>query len=253
MPFIQEEDRKALRDHFAAQLQNPVKLVMFTQRKSKLVLPFSHECQFCEETRGLVEELAGLSDHLTAEIYDFVRDQEAVATYGIDKIPAIALVGEKDSRIRYFGIPAGYEFTALVEDLVDVSRGTTSLSPTTKENLARVDTDVHIQVYETPTCPYCPLAVRVSHQMALENDHIRADTVEAIEFPHLAHRYRVMGVPKVVINETIQFEGALPEHLFLLYVLQAADRLDEEDQALLKELEEQQAAARRRIEPVKLA
>jgi len=58
--------------------------------------------------------------------------------------------------------------------------------------------------------------------MALESDKVRADVVEVSEFPHLAQRYHVFGVPKVVINERIQFEGAVPEKMFLSYVLQAA-------------------------------
>jgi hypothetical protein len=60
--------------------------------------------------------------------------------------------------------------------------------------------------------------------MAMENPHITADVVEAIEFPHLSQKYRVMGVPKVVINETTEFEGALPEPAFLNHVEKAAGK-----------------------------
>lgn len=63
--------------------------------------------------------------------------------------------------------------------------------------------------------------MRTAHQMAMVSDRIRADMVEATEFPHLAMRYNVYGVPKVVINETVTFEGAVPEQVFLDYVLQA--------------------------------
>ncbi len=55
----------------------------------------------------------------------------------------------------------------------------------------------------------------MAHQMALESDKVRAEVVEATEFPHLTHRYRVMAVPKVVINDVVEFEGALPEAMFL--------------------------------------
>jgi predicted DsbA family dithiol-disulfide isomerase len=65
--------------------------------------------------------------------------------------------------------------------------------------------------------------------MAVENDHIRADAIEAQEFPHMAQRYGIYGVPKVVINETTSFEGALPEPLFLLFVLQAAGKLTDQE------------------------
>ncbi len=78
-----------------------------------------------------------------------------------------------------------------------------------------IDRPMHIQVFVTPTCPYCPRAVRLTHQFAMKSDLIRADMIESTEFPQLANRYEVMAVPKVVINDTIFSEGALPEPHFL--------------------------------------
>jgi hypothetical protein len=60
--------------------------------------------------------------------------------------------------------------------------------------------------------------------MAIENPHIRGDVVEASEFPHLVQKYHIMGVPKTVVNESIQFEGAVPEDRFLAEVLKAQKR-----------------------------
>ncbi|MDR7463775.1 MAG: thioredoxin family protein [Armatimonadota bacterium] len=124
--------------------------------------------------------------------------------------------------MRYYGIPAGFEFAAFLEDLVAVSRRDSGLSPQTRQALAGLARDVHIQVFVTPTCPYCPRAARLAHAMALESPRVRADVIDASEYPDLAQRYSVYGVPKVVINETTQFEGALPEAAFLAAVLQAA-------------------------------
>jgi len=59
--------------------------------------------------------------------------------------------------------------------------------------------------------------------MAVASEHITADVVEITEFPELAQRYHVYGVPKVVINDTVEFEGALPEPRFLLEVLRALE------------------------------
>lgn len=92
------------------------------------------------------------------------------------------------------------------------------MQPAVKEQVRAVGGPVHIQVFVTPTCPYCPKAVRIAHQMSIENPNIRSDMVEAAEFPYLANRYAVMTVPKVVINETVSFEGALDEEQFLQYV-----------------------------------
>ena len=65
--------------------------------------------------------------------------------------------------------------------------------------------------------------MRLAHQMAIESDLIRADMVEAIEFPHLANKYSVYGVPRSVFNETVHLEGAVPEPLFLQKLLEAAE------------------------------
>ncbi len=224
MALIRDEDRNVLTDLFAQELVSPVKLVMFTQRRSALIVPAIDVCEFCEQTEQLVREVAGLSHSLSVEVHDFVTDEAKAKSYGVDKIPAIALIAGEDYGVRFYGIPSGYEFTTLIEDIVDVSRGTTGLSPETKTELRRLDTDVHIQVFITPTCPYCPGAVRIAHQIAIESKRVRADVIEVTEFPHLAHRYNVLGVPKVVLNETAGFEGALPEAMFVQEVLKAVGR-----------------------------
>jgi glutaredoxin-like protein len=211
MPLLKEKDREAVKKEFE-KLKDDVTLIVFTQEL---------ECEYCKETRELVEELASLSDKIKFEVYNFAIDKEKALEYGIDKIPAIVVKGARDYGIRFYGIPAGYEFTTLVEDIIDVSNGESGLLNQTKEKIKTIDKPVHIQVFVTPTCPYCPSAVRTAHKMAMENPLIRADMVEVIEFPHLAHKYGVMGVPKVVINDKISFEGALPEPHFLQHVLLA--------------------------------
>ncbi len=217
MPLISAKDAEHLRHEFEESLVNPVKLLMFTQ---------TIECQFCAETRQIVEEIAGLSDKITADIYNFVTDKAVADLYGVDKIPAIAILGqhdgeEKDYGIRFYGIPSGYEFTTIIEDIIDVSVGESGLKPKTKEAVAALAEPVHFQVFVTPTCPYCTQAVRLAHKLAMESDLIRADMIEAIEFPHLASKYHVHGVPRTVINDKVHQEGAVPEPLLLAKLLEA--------------------------------
>lgn len=220
MALISAKDAEHLRREFAEQLVDPVKLVVFTQ-------PF--ECQFCTETRQIVEEVAALSDKIAYEVRDFIDDGKVAEKYNIDKIPAIVLLrsedgGERDYGIRFYGIPSGYEFTTVIEDIVAVSRGESGLQPRSKATLAAIKEPVHMQVFITPTCPYCPQAVHLSHQFAMENDLIQADMVEAIEFPELANKYAVYGVPRTVINETVHQEGAVPEPLMLAKLLEAVGK-----------------------------
>jgi len=139
--MLKQEDREEVSRQLKG-LANSVQLVMFTQ---------TIECEFCAETRDLVEEVASLSDKVDAVVYNFVTDKDKADDYGIDKIPAIAVVGEKDFGVRFYGIPAGYEFTALIEAIKIVSTGQSGLSDTTKEALAEIDEPVHFQVFVTPT------------------------------------------------------------------------------------------------------
>jgi len=103
-----------------------------------------------------------------------------------------------------------------------VSTGEHGLSTETLEKLKDLTEPVHLQVFVTPTCPYCPSAVLTAHALSFVNDNITADMVEAQEFMDLSERYNVRGVPRVVINEKHHFEGALPEENYVDAVLHAA-------------------------------
>jgi alkyl hydroperoxide reductase subunit AhpF len=84
-------------------------------------------------------------------VYNFVTDKEAVRKYSIDKIPATVVEGEKDYGIRFFGIPTGYEFGTLIEDIIMASKGDSGLQPETREALSELGEPVHLQVFVTPT------------------------------------------------------------------------------------------------------
>jgi len=162
-------------------------------------------CQYCQETRQLLEEVSGLSDLLTLKVYDIEQDADLAAHYKVDGAPEFVLVGRDgeqvlDYGIRLKGIPAGHEFTSLVNDLVLVSRRESNLSEETRQFLRELTTPVHLQVFVTPTCPYCPRAVILAHQFALESPLVEAVMVEAMEFPELADRFEVSGVPQTTIN-----------------------------------------------------
>ncbi len=206
MPMIQDKDKIQIKKIFADKMKHPVTLVNFTQE---------FECDYCRETRELAEDISTLSDKIKLETYDLVKDPEKAKQFRVDKIPATIIVGDRDYHVRYFGIPAGYEFSSLIDDIIDASQRKTRLSEETKVRLKAISKPVHIQVFVTPTCPYCPRAVRLAHQFAMENPLIQADMVEATEFPQLSNRYNVMAVPKIVINENVSFEGALPEPQYL--------------------------------------
>lgn len=124
------------------ELASPIKLVHFTQKK---------DLQYGSETRQLLEELTQISSGLTLEMYDFLADKEKVAEYAIDKVPATVIRNGKDYGIRFFGLPAGYEFAALLDAIVVVSRGDSGLKPESRAKLAQLAHPLHLQVFTTPT------------------------------------------------------------------------------------------------------
>ncbi|HOA25201.1 MAG TPA: thioredoxin family protein [Aggregatilineales bacterium] len=217
MPLLDEKTRRDVQE-MLADIAGPARLVVFTQ-------PF--ECDYCKETREIVEEIAELSDQISVEVYDFQDDAEVARKYNVDKIPAIVLLGAdgKDYGVRYYGIPSGYEFSSLLHDIKAVAAGpeAVELSDETRAFLDSLKEDVHLQVFVTPTCPYCPRAVVLAHAMAIASDRVRADMVEATEFPHLSMKYNVMGVPRTVINDREFVEGAVPEYM-LVDAIRAAVR-----------------------------
>lgn len=202
MGIIPESHVPQLKSDLAKALVNPVTLTVFTQEI---------ECQYCKETRELAQEISSLNSKVRVQVFDLLKDKEKAFEYHVDKVPAIVVEGSKKSRVKLYGVPAGYEFSTFVKDIVQASRGENALSAETRKMLGTVKRPVHLQVFVTPTCPYCPGMVSLAHQFAMENENIEADMIEVTEFPQLAVKYNVAGVPKTVINETFELMGLQPE------------------------------------------
>jgi alkyl hydroperoxide reductase subunit AhpF len=142
MALITEDVATQLREEFS-HLVNPVRLAVFSQA---LADPVS------EEVRRLVEEIAALDPRVSAEVLNFVLDKDRVETLGIARIPAVAVLGEeKDYGIRFYGLPSGYEFGTLIDAILLVSSGASSLSDATRAVLGKLEQPIHIQVFSTPT------------------------------------------------------------------------------------------------------
>ena len=209
--MLNEDDKAEVRKRLEA-LTGKVQLILFSQK-------LAGTCQFCAETEQLLTEVAELSDAIDLELKNFITDTDDVQSYGIDKIPATVIRGDTDHGIRFYGIPTGYEFATLLETLLQVSAGDSGFPEQLKAKIKELKQPVHIQVFVTPTCPYCTGAAITAMKLAMEHDRITTDIVEVTEFPQLAQKYGVMGVPKVVMNESHAFEGALNEEAFVEQVL----------------------------------
>lgn len=195
-------------------LRDPVRLLYFTQ---------SQACGACAGQRGLLEELAALSDKLTLEVSDFVADADKAHAYGVDKVPATVVPIDGGRGLRFFGLTGGYELVSLLEAILMVSTGHSGLDPAIEMLARRIREPVHLEIMVTLTCPYCPRMVQFAHQLAFAVKDIQADMIDAAEFPTLVQRYQVQGVPLTVIKKRRGFEGALPAESAMMEILKRVD------------------------------
>ena len=212
MALLSDQDRQTVARHLAG-LQHAVTLVFFTQT---IAAP-----ETAVLAKQILDEIVSLSDKVTLEEVNFVLEKERAAQYGVDGVPAVVLLRNgEDTRMRFLGAPAGYEFMSLVEAVILAGTDDSGLSEDSRKLVAEhVNGPIDIKVFVTPTCPHCPRAVALAHKLAAESPHIRATCVEATEFMELSRKYRVTGVPKTVINDTVEILGAVPEDAFVRSVV----------------------------------
>jgi len=141
MAILSPSDAARVRE-MLAELPGPVRLVFFSQTLN---------CETCEPTKQILGELAGLSGQITVEEHNFLLEQDLAAGFGIDRVPAIAVVGAQDYGIRFLGIPSGYEFMSLLDAIQIVSAGDSGLNEASRAMLAGVESPLALQVFVTPT------------------------------------------------------------------------------------------------------
>lgn len=201
------------------EMQEPVQILYFGS---------PGQCDTCAEAQQLLEEVAATSNKIALSVHDLKENSDIAQEFNVTNVPGIVIAQKDDTGVRNLGVqfsgtPSGYEFSTLIHDILTVSSRDSGLSSTTREFLKKLDHPVHLQVFVTPGCPYCPRAVLLAHQMAMENPQmIRAEGIEAMEFPELANRFNVRGVPQTVINSGAGIVvGAVPEQNLLTEIMRA--------------------------------
>jgi glutaredoxin-like protein len=186
-------------------LSRQVELVVFSDRSSEA----------SRALEGLAAEMAAAVPALRVRVES--PTGEAAERFGIEGLaPALALVPDGDGAgpangIRFFGFPGGYEFNSLLDAIRRVAEADPGLEPELLGELLSLQEPLHLQVFVTPSCPYCPRMVQLAHRMALASPLVRGDMVDATEFPKLADLYEVQGVPLTVINGEPAITGLVPE------------------------------------------
>ena len=189
-------------------LINPVQILLFSENNPN--------------TKTLLQDIVNMdTEKLSLIEYDISEEDDLVAEMKIDKTPAIVLHGLKKYKIRFFGTPSGLELENFISTIVDVSRNQTGLPDFIEEMIREIKTPVHLEVFVTPTCTYCPMQVRLIHSLALFNDQITGDMILSTEFPEEAAKNKIFSVPttKITKKETRFVEGVMGARNLLKEIL----------------------------------
>lgn len=130
-----------------AQLKEPVQILFFGSKEN---------CQYCAETRQLLEEVVAIHEKLGLEIYDLQENADVAKQFNVDKTPAI-LIAAKDGNevtnlgIQFSGVPSGLEFSTFINDILLASGRDSGLGQQTREFLKRLEKPLHLQIFVTPT------------------------------------------------------------------------------------------------------
>ena len=222
--FITEKDREEIKKQ-VGDLFKPTEVLLFSQKIG---------CEYCSETEQLLKELTETLNNLKLTVYNPLIDTEVANKYGISKeVPTILIKTDRDYNFKFLGIPAGYEFTWLLNSILMVSNDRLPLSSNTIDLLKKIDNVLkdkkavlELWVFVTPTCPYCPIMTITSTAFSIVCDNIKTVNVEVSEFQDYAVKYNIVGVPKTVLklitfdNQVFEtaIEGALSEAKFVEFI-----------------------------------
>jgi len=204
---LQEKDKEQLKK-ILEPLEKEVKILFFRKNEPS--------CMYCDVIEELLADIASVNDKVKYEVIDIDKDPERAKKYNVERGPTILF--EEYPNIIYMGIPSGHEFRAFIDDILLVGTGKLEfeLNPHLEEHIKAIDEPIDIYVFVTPTCPYCPFAVKAAHRLAYINPNVRGYMIEAIEYGDLADKYNVSAVPKNVVldGETkevlLEWEGCPP-------------------------------------------
>ncbi len=156
----------------------------------------------------LLKEVVELTDKLKLNIHK--KGDELEKMYKVHEYPTVAVKAKNKGLVKFLGIPSGHEFFPFIQTIIEASKGDVDLPPELKDQISSIDKPTHLMVFVTPTCPYCPNMVRLAHIMAILNENIDGEGIEAMEFRDLSIKFNVSGVPKTVVNSKHEFVGMMP-------------------------------------------
>jgi glutaredoxin-like protein len=189
-------------------MKDKITIVLFTK---------TDDCESCEPTIQIINEVAELSEMVSVKVYDLDTDIDEVNKYNIEMAPSFIILDKDDNYkgVKFNGIPAGHEFNSFLSALVEMSGVESEVPEDFAQRVAKIDKPINIKVFVTMSCPHCPGAVQKAHKLAMMNKNVVGEMIEAQTFYELSEKYNVSGVPKIIINDTIELIGNQPIETFL--------------------------------------
>lgn len=203
---------------FSADLSNQIRNLLLNMKKPvSLILFLEGNCPTCPETAELLKETAELSEKLTLTVYERLEHPDLVQKYDIQRVPSFVLLDDLGvyRGVKFSGIPAGHEINSFLSAILEMSGWEAGVDSAMRNRLSAIDKPVNIKVFVSLSCPHCPGAVQTAHRLAMRNGHIKSEMIETQTFPALSEQYKVTGVPKIVINDSVELLGDQPVEAFI--------------------------------------
>lgn len=167
-------------------------------------------CATCAEAVHLVNELASIAGSaLTFKRLDYSGDVREKLR--VRYLPAF-IYDTKKRNVRYYGLPSGQEFAPFIYVHKYIANDELTISQAIVDSIEEIERPLHVKLFVTPECPYCPYVVDALNQMGIVNDLLLVETIEAFELPIEADVYRIFYVPAIVVNDPSDWReyGAKP-------------------------------------------
>ncbi len=215
--MISEADKETLGKKLSLGMEDEVTLEVFVDEGTVI----------SKHLTELVTTFAGLSDKIKVSVHEAQGGKgERLKELRLEHWPVLVLTKGNSSRIRYYGLPTGYELPAMTDAIVELSMNRTPLSPKAREMLSTVRRKANIKVFVLTTCPFCPTVAKHAFRAAVESPRVTSEVIDSSMFPDLAARHSVMGVPKIILNDNLDITGAVTDVEFF-------DKLRDSDHSLI--------------------
>ncbi len=203
--IIPDDVKKVIKDTFLKELKDDVLVEVYTKK--------GVNDQFNEAATALVKAMAELSDKVKVSFHT-IGDEQSVKR-NVTRSPSVLIAPDK-YRIRYIGAPLGEEGRSFLVALMMASTGKSILTAPSMEKIGGIREKRDVQVFVSPTCPYCPQQVLQAFAAAVvKPDLVSAEAVEIYENQDLAESLGSLAVPQTFINGTFTGAGLQPEEWFV--------------------------------------